>query len=81
MFFCLSFSDTENRVILDDMDHGTVLAIINADSWAEARDAAEASPAMDPFNYRAGVGWIQLCPSKPPVSSQPLLLFAPRQSL
>ena len=59
MFFCLSVSDTEGRVILDDVAHGDTLAVIEAGSWVEARDAAEASPAMDLFEYRSGVGWVR----------------------
>jgi hypothetical protein len=59
MLYCLSVSDTEGRVILDDESHGDTLAVIEARSWIEARDAAEASPAMGPFEYRSGVGWVR----------------------
>jgi hypothetical protein len=60
VIFCLSVSDTEGRVILDDDSHGDTLAVIEARSWIEARDAAEALPAMDPFDYRPGFGWVRL---------------------
>lgn len=59
MIFCLSVSDTEHRAILDDEVHGDVLAVIEARTWIEARDAALADSAMDPFDYMPGRGWVK----------------------
>lgn len=57
MIFCLSVSDTEDRVILDDESHGDTLAVIEAQAWIEARRQVLALKAMDPFDYRPGFGW------------------------
>jgi hypothetical protein len=59
VIFCLSVSDTEGRVILDDDRHGDTLALIEAQTWIEARQEAPSLPAMDPFDYRPGLGWVR----------------------
>lgn len=59
MIFCLSVSDTEGRVILDDESHGDTLAVIEARTWIEARGQALGRKEMDPFDYRPGLGWVR----------------------
>ncbi|WP_368655411.1 hypothetical protein ABRY94_11810 [Castellaniella ginsengisoli] len=67
MIFCLSVSDTEGRVILDDESHGDTLAVIEARTWIEARGQALGRKEMDPFDYRPGFGWAlrKSCPATP----------------
>lgn len=60
MIFCLSVSDIEGRVILDDESHGDTLAVIEASSWVGARRQALTFKAMDSFDYRPGVGWVKV---------------------
>jgi hypothetical protein len=60
VIFCLSVSDAEGRVILDDDSHGDTLAVIEALTWIEARRQALALSVMDPFDYRPGFGWVRL---------------------
>lgn len=58
MLFCLSVCDQNQRAILDDSLHGELLAVIEAENWIEAREAALKQKEMDPYSYRAGWGWI-----------------------
>jgi hypothetical protein len=60
MLLCLSLCDVEHRVILDDEIHGEILAVIEARTWIEAREHALENPAMDPFDYVAGHGWVKV---------------------
>lgn len=59
MLFCLSLCDETERVILDDDLHGDLLAVIEADSWVEAREQALGKKEMDPYFYRDGWGWVR----------------------
>lgn len=59
MLFCLSVCDQDQRAILDDSLHGDLLAVIEAESWIEAREEALKQKEMDPFIYRAGQGWLK----------------------
>ncbi len=59
MLFCLSVCDADQRLILDDEPHGDVLAVVEADSWIEAREQALGKKEMDPYFYRDGWGWME----------------------
>lgn len=59
MLFCLSYCNDQKRVILDEDSHGDTLAVIEADSWVEARQEVELCPALDAFSYQEGRGWVR----------------------
>lgn len=57
MLYCLSVCDATKRVILGDEPHGETLAVIEAETWREARRQVWRERAMDPYFYKAGWGW------------------------
>lgn len=57
MIFCLSVCDDTRRVILDDAQHGDVIAVIEAKTWKQARRKALEQAEMNPYSYKAGYGW------------------------
>lgn len=56
MLFVIS-TDRTSRAILDDDAHGDVVAVIEADTWQEAREHALEQTGMNAYFYFAGYGW------------------------
>lgn len=56
MLFAISI-DRAGRAILDDDLHGDVIAVIEAESWQEAREHALEQDAMNAYFYFTGYGW------------------------
>lgn len=59
MLFSLSVN-ADGRLILDDLPHGGTLAVIEAETWREARRQVWREPATNPFEYRTGHGWFSM---------------------